>query len=102
MRVSEVLSTGWFPVVRAADVGTRPVPVGAGGQAFVVVRLRPGAEVNAFPARCPHRGAATRRLVAGAVAGPDLDAAPDGHRDHHRAGCLRRPGTLRRRLAGAG
>jgi phenylpropionate dioxygenase-like ring-hydroxylating dioxygenase large terminal subunit len=55
MAVSEVLSTGWFPVVRAADVGTRPVPVGAGGQAFVVVRLRPGGEVSAFPARCPHR-----------------------------------------------
>src|SRR4051794_619136 len=55
MGVSEVLSTGWFPVVRAADVGTRPVPVGAGGQAFVVVRLRPGGEVSAFPARCPHR-----------------------------------------------
>ena len=42
-------------MVRAADVGTRPVPVGAGGQAFVVVRLRPGGEVSAFPARCPHR-----------------------------------------------
>src|SRR4051794_41936373 len=55
MGVSQVLSTGWFPVVRAADVGTRPVPVGAGGQAFVVVRLRPGGEVSAFPARCPHR-----------------------------------------------
>src|SRR3954463_15870690 len=55
MAVSEVLSTGWFPVVRAADVGTRPLPVGAGGQAYVVVRLRPGGEVSAFPARCPHR-----------------------------------------------
>src|SRR3954471_7157951 len=55
MGVSEVLSTGWFPVVRATDVGTRPVPVGAGGQAFVGVRLRPGGEVSAFPARCPHR-----------------------------------------------
>src|SRR3954464_2924291 len=55
MGVSEVLSTGWFPVVRAADVGTRPVPVGAGGQAYVLVRLRPGGEVSAFPARCPHR-----------------------------------------------
>ncbi|MCW2636451.1 MAG: Rieske (2Fe-2S) iron-sulfur domain protein [Blastococcus sp.] len=42
-------------MARAADVGTTPRPVGAGGQAFVVVRLRPGGEVNAFPARCPHR-----------------------------------------------
>jgi phenylpropionate dioxygenase-like ring-hydroxylating dioxygenase large terminal subunit len=29
--------------------------VGADGAAFVVVQLRPGAEVSAFPARCPHR-----------------------------------------------
>jgi nitrite reductase/ring-hydroxylating ferredoxin subunit len=55
MAASDVLSTGWFPVARAADVGMTPVPVGAGGRAFVVVRLRPGGEVSAFPARCPHR-----------------------------------------------
>ena len=48
-------STAWFPVARTTDVGTTPVPVGAGGQAYVVVRLRPGGEVSAFPARCPHR-----------------------------------------------
>lgn len=48
-------ATGWFPVARAADVGTTPVPVGAGGRAFVVVRLRPGGAVSAFPSRCPHR-----------------------------------------------
>ena len=30
-------STGWFPVVRAADVGTTPVPVGAGGRPFAVL-----------------------------------------------------------------
>lgn len=48
-------STGWYPVARATEVGTTPVPVGAGGRAFVVVRLRDGGEVSAFPARCPHR-----------------------------------------------
>src|SRR4051812_44903469 len=48
-------STGWFPVARGPEVGTTPVPVGAGGKAFVVVRLRPGGEVSAFPSRCPHR-----------------------------------------------
>src|SRR5918993_3693521 len=48
-------STGWYPVARAAEVGTTPVLVGAGGRAFVVVRLQPGGEVSAFPARCPHR-----------------------------------------------
>jgi phenylpropionate dioxygenase-like ring-hydroxylating dioxygenase large terminal subunit len=48
-------ATGWFPVARAAEVGTTPLPVGAGGRAWVVVRLRPGGEVSAFPARCPHR-----------------------------------------------
>ncbi|MGY1815141.1 Rieske 2Fe-2S domain-containing protein [Blastococcus sp. SYSU D00820] len=50
-----VRTAGWFPVARAAEVGTTPVPVGAGGRAYVLVRLRPGAEVSAFPARCPHR-----------------------------------------------
>jgi phenylpropionate dioxygenase-like ring-hydroxylating dioxygenase large terminal subunit len=48
-------STGWFPVARADEVGTTPLPVGAGGRAYVVIRRRPGREVNAFPARCPHR-----------------------------------------------
>lgn len=42
-------------MARAPDVGTTPVPVGAGGRAFVVVRLRPGGAVSAFPSRCPHR-----------------------------------------------
>lgn len=46
---------GWYPVARSADVGTTPVPVGAAGAAYVVVRLRPGAEVTAVSARCPHR-----------------------------------------------
>ena len=48
-------STGWYPVARATEVGTTPLPVGAADRAFVVVRLRPGGEVSAFPARCPHR-----------------------------------------------
>lgn len=50
-----VPATGWYPVARSAQVGTTPVPVGAGGRAYVVVRLRPGAEVTALTARCPHR-----------------------------------------------
>jgi phenylpropionate dioxygenase-like ring-hydroxylating dioxygenase large terminal subunit len=48
-------TAGWYPVARADEVGTTPVPVGAAGQAFVVVRMRPGAEVTALSARCPHR-----------------------------------------------
>jgi phenylpropionate dioxygenase-like ring-hydroxylating dioxygenase large terminal subunit len=55
MLASTDRSTGWFAVARAAEVGTTPVPVGAGGRPYVVVRLRPGGEVSAFPARCPHR-----------------------------------------------
>lgn len=47
--------TGWFPVARAPEVGTTPLPVAADGRPYVVVRLRPGGEVSAFPARCPHR-----------------------------------------------
>jgi phenylpropionate dioxygenase-like ring-hydroxylating dioxygenase large terminal subunit len=48
-------STGWYPVAQAAAVGTTPVPVAAGDRSYVLVRLQPGAEVSAFPARCPHR-----------------------------------------------
>ena len=55
MGTSAGTTTGWYPVARAAEVGTKPVPVGADGRAYVLVRLRPGAEVSAFPARCPHR-----------------------------------------------
>ena len=55
MGTSVGTSTGWYPVARAVEVGTEPLPVGAGGRAYVLVRLRPGGEVSAFPARCPHR-----------------------------------------------
>jgi nitrite reductase/ring-hydroxylating ferredoxin subunit len=48
-------SSGWYPVARSSEVGTVPVPVGAAGRAYVVVRLRPGDEVTALSARCPHR-----------------------------------------------
>ena len=46
MAPSARTATGWFPVARAAEVGTRPVPVGAGGRAYVVVRLRPGRQAK--------------------------------------------------------
>src|SRR4051812_44364289 len=46
---------GWYPVARSDEVGTTPVPVGAGGRPYVVVRMRPAAEVTALSARCPHR-----------------------------------------------
>jgi len=64
---SEAGSTGWFAVARATEVGTTPVPVAAGSRPYVVVRLRPGGEVDAFPARCPHRLAplATATVVDG-------------------------------------
>src|SRR6476660_6376231 len=55
MTVTNGRTTGWFPVARSPDVGTTPRPAGADGRAYVVVRLRPGGEVSAFPARCPHR-----------------------------------------------
>lgn len=64
--------TGWFPVARTDEVGTTPVPVAAGGRPYVVVRLRPGGEVSAFPARCPHRLAplATATVVEGRLQCP--------------------------------
>jgi phenylpropionate dioxygenase-like ring-hydroxylating dioxygenase large terminal subunit len=70
-------STGWFPVARSTDVGTAPVPVGAGGEAYVVVRLEPGAEVRAYPARCPHR---LVPLSAGTVVGGELQCPYHGWR----------------------
>ena len=65
-------SAGWFPVARAADVGSTPVPVGAGGRAWVVVRLRPGGEVTAFSPQCPHRltGLTTATVVEGRLECP--------------------------------
>jgi phenylpropionate dioxygenase-like ring-hydroxylating dioxygenase large terminal subunit len=65
-------TTGWFPVARATEVGSTPVPVGAGGRSYVVVRLRPGGEVSAFPARCPHRlvPLAAATVVAGTLQCP--------------------------------
>src|SRR3954469_5510872 len=48
-------SSGWYPVAHSAKVSTTPVQVGAGGQAYVVVRLTPDGEVTAVSARCPHR-----------------------------------------------
>jgi len=67
--------TGWFPVARSAEVGTTPLPVGAGGHAYVVVRLRPGGEVSAFPSRCPHR---LVPLAAGSVVDGRLQCPAHG------------------------
>jgi phenylpropionate dioxygenase-like ring-hydroxylating dioxygenase large terminal subunit len=72
--------TGWFPVARADEVGSVPVPVAAGGRPYVVVRLRPGGEVSAFPARCPHRLAplATATVVEGRLQCPSHGWRFDG------------------------
>ena len=80
--------TGWFPVARAADVGTTPVPVSAGGDAYVVVRLRPGGEVSAFPARCPHR---LVPLAAGSVADGRLRCPAHGWRFDGEGRCVDLP-----------
>src|SRR5829696_2872995 len=77
MRGSDIGSTGWFPVARATEVGSSPVPVGAGGAAYVLVRLRPGGEVSAFPSRCPHR---LVPLAAGTVSGGRLQCPAHGWR----------------------
>ncbi|TFV74999.1 (2Fe-2S)-binding protein [Blastococcus sp. CT_GayMR19] len=85
MAVSHRRSTGWYPVARAAEVGTTPVPVGAGGRAYVVVRLRPGAEVTAFPARCPHR---LVPLAAGSVVDGRLQCGYHGWRFDAEGRCV--------------
>ena len=85
MRGSDIGSTGWFPVARATEVGSSPVPVGAGGAAYVLVRLRPGGEVTAFPARCPHR---LVPLAAGTVSGGRLQCPYHGWRFDSEGRCV--------------
>jgi phenylpropionate dioxygenase-like ring-hydroxylating dioxygenase large terminal subunit len=85
MGVSLRTSTGWYPVARAIDVGTTPVQVGAAGHAYVVVRLRPGGEVAAFPARCPHRLAP---LAAGSVVDGRLQCTYHGWRFDAEGRCV--------------
>jgi phenylpropionate dioxygenase-like ring-hydroxylating dioxygenase large terminal subunit len=71
------MTATWFPVARSSEVGTTPVPVGAGGQPWVVVRLRPDGEVAAYPARCPHRLVS---LAAGTVVDGTLQCPYHGWR----------------------
>jgi phenylpropionate dioxygenase-like ring-hydroxylating dioxygenase large terminal subunit len=88
MLASTDRSTGWFAVARAAEVGTTPVPVGAGGRPYVVVRLRPGGEVSAFPARCPHR---LVPLAAGTVVDGTLQCPYHGWRFDAEGRCAEIP-----------
>jgi phenylpropionate dioxygenase-like ring-hydroxylating dioxygenase large terminal subunit len=78
-------TTGWFPVARGTDVGTTPRTVGAGGRAYVVVRLQPGGEVSAFPARCPHR---LVPLAGGAVVDGRLQCPAHGWRFDGQGHCV--------------
>lgn len=81
-------SSGWFAVARTAEVGTTPVPVGAGGRGYVVVRLSPGGEVSAFPARCPHRAVP---LAAATVTGGRLECPRHGWRFDADGRCVAAP-----------
>src|SRR3954469_22169555 len=88
MVVPPTRTPAWFPVARAADVGTVPVPVGAGGRGYVVVRLRPGGEVSAFPDRCPHR---LVPLAAGTVVDGRLQCPYHGWRFDAEGRCVAIP-----------
>ncbi len=46
---------GWWPVARAAELGTAPVEVRAGNRDWVAFRATPEAAVSVVEARCPHR-----------------------------------------------
>jgi nitrite reductase/ring-hydroxylating ferredoxin subunit len=81
-------ATGWYPVARSAEVGTAPVPVGAGDRAYVVVRLRPGAEVTGFSPRCPHR---LVPLAAGTVVDGRLQCPFHGWRFDAEGRCVEIP-----------
>ncbi|MBN1091141.1 Rieske 2Fe-2S domain-containing protein [Blastococcus sp. TML/M2B] len=88
MRTSGESAAGWFPVARADEVGTTPLPVSAGGRAWVVVRLRHGGEVSAFPARCPHR---LVPLATAAVVDGRLQCAAHGWRFDGEGRCAEIP-----------
>jgi phenylpropionate dioxygenase-like ring-hydroxylating dioxygenase large terminal subunit len=77
--------TGWFPVARTTDVTTTPLPVRAGDASYVVVRLRPGGDVSAFPARCPHR---LVPLAAGTVREGRLQCPAHGWRFDAEGRCV--------------
>jgi phenylpropionate dioxygenase-like ring-hydroxylating dioxygenase large terminal subunit len=81
-------ATGWYPVARTTDVGTTPLQVGAGGRAYVVVRLRPGAEVTALSARCPHR---LVPLAAGTVVDGRLQCPYHGWQFNAEGRCVEIP-----------
>jgi phenylpropionate dioxygenase-like ring-hydroxylating dioxygenase large terminal subunit len=81
-------SSGWFPVARSTDVRTTPVPVGADGQAYVIVRLRDGGEVSAFPSRCPHR---LVPLAGGAIVDGRLQCPAHGWRFDGEGRCVEIP-----------
>ena len=66
---------GWWPVIAAAEVGTQPVRVDAGGIPYVVFRPGPGEPVSVVAARCPHR---LVRLDHGSVVGGRLRCAYHG------------------------
>jgi phenylpropionate dioxygenase-like ring-hydroxylating dioxygenase large terminal subunit len=85
MAATTIVPSGWYPVARAAEVGTTPLPVGAAGRPYVVVRLRPGGEVAAFPARCPHR---LVPLAAGAVVDGRLQCTYHGWRFDAEGRCV--------------
>jgi phenylpropionate dioxygenase-like ring-hydroxylating dioxygenase large terminal subunit len=85
MAATTIVPSGWYPVARAADVGTTPLPVGAAGRPYVVVRLRPGGELAAFPARCPHR---LVPLAAGAVVDGRLQCTYHGWRFDAEGRCV--------------
>jgi phenylpropionate dioxygenase-like ring-hydroxylating dioxygenase large terminal subunit len=81
-------ATGWYPVARDAEVGTTPLQVGAGGRAYVVLRLRPGAEVTALSARCPHR---LVPLAAGTVVDGRLQCPYHGWQFNAEGRCVQIP-----------
>ncbi len=46
---------GWWPVVRAEEIGQAPRRVEVAGRAYTAFRPRPDAAVAVVAARCPHR-----------------------------------------------
>lgn len=70
-------AASWVRVAAADDVGSTPVPVRAGDQDWVLVRLAVGVAPSAFAAHCPHR---LVPLAAGTVVEGTLQCAYHGWR----------------------
>jgi len=79
---------GWVPVAAAAEIGSTPIPVSAGGRDWVLVRLHADGPPAVLSAHCPHR---LVPLAAGKVVDGTLQCAYHGWRFGSDGRCVALP-----------